>query len=92
MIETYFQTEKPDAIIGYSFGGAAVLSWAEKYKHPVPIVLISPAITRKYSVKNPNLMVKFSKLLPTGITSFLRNVYLTMYVKKSFSYTWDKVS
>lgn len=84
MIETYFQTEKPDAIIGYSFGGAAVLSWAEKYNHPVPIVLISPAITRKYSVKNPNLMVKFSKLLPTRITSFLRNIYLTMYVKNPF--------
>ncbi len=84
MIEKYFQTEKPDAIIGYSFGGAAVLSWAEKYNHSVPLILISPAIVRKYSVKSPSLMVKVSKFLPKSIISFLRNIYLTVYVKNPF--------
>lgn len=83
-VDEIVQTEKPDVILGYSFGAAVALHWKYLLKNTLtPIVLVSPAITRKYSVKNIHLDF-MKQILPNKIIWILRDWYLRFVIKNSY--------
>lgn len=43
---------KPSAIVAYSFGGAIALDYKARYKSDIPVILISPALKRKETIKS----------------------------------------
>ncbi len=73
------QTEKPDYVLGYSFGGAIVLRWKKlSGDTKTKTFLISPAIIRQYEEKDLSGMQKALKaVLPSSLISLLRDLYLT---------------
>jgi len=76
----------PDIILGYSFGGAVALKWKTLFKKQTKIVLISPAISRKYEIKQSQSKLRqFAKsLLPNFLTKALRNFYLVHILKNPY--------
>ncbi|KKU81784.1 MAG: hypothetical protein UY07_C0009G0021 [Parcubacteria group bacterium GW2011_GWA1_47_8] len=78
--------EKPEYLLGYSFGGAVALRFKKIAKNTqVNIILVSPAIVRHYENKNLNLTQRILKtLLPENIVAILRDVYLTNIVKNPY--------
>lgn len=70
----------PKAIIGYSFGAVVVLDFKVRYKSNIPIVLISPALKRKETVKSA--MVKIGKyVVPSEYFSVLKSLYQFIFSK-----------
>lgn len=80
------QQEKPDYILGYSFGGAIVLRWKKTTGDTrVKVILVSPAIIRNHENVNLNIVQKILKtVLPERIISILRNAYLTKVIKNTY--------
>jgi pimeloyl-ACP methyl ester carboxylesterase len=80
------EKEKPDYILGYSFGGAIALRWKKQNERSgVKIVLVSPAILRKYEYSNLNFLQKTLKMiLPDKFVSLFRDFYLTYIIKNPY--------
>lgn len=71
---------KPKAIIGYSFGGAVALNYKIHYKTEVPVILISPALSRKESTFS-NIGNKSKGLVPSFAREQLKAVYQSIFSK-----------
>lgn len=71
-----------DYIIGYSFGAAVAVMYNRIYDNNQKIILISPAIKRKYSKKQLKVIDTPSIIYP--IRKFLRNFYLIHIVKNPY--------
>ncbi len=85
-VGTIVQIEKPDYILGYSFGGAVVLRW-KKLSGDIKIktFLVSPAIIRRYEKTDLGNMQKMLKrILPNLLISLLRDFYLTNIRKNPY--------
>lgn len=80
------QTEKPDYILGYSFGGAIVLRWKKlSGDTKTKTFLVSPAIIRQYEGKDLGGMQKVLKaVLPSSLISLLRDLYLTKFRRNPY--------
>lgn len=80
------QQEKPDYILGYSFGGAIALRWKKTTRDTrVKAILVSPAIIRRYEKENLNIFQKILKaVLSDKIVSTLRDIYLTKVIKNPY--------
>ncbi len=87
-VDKIIQQEKPDMLLGYSFGGALALHWKYLTKDKnIKAILVSPAIIRQYAEKNPtNLQKVIKRILPQKIVEQLRYLYLSI-VKKNPYYT-----
>ncbi len=73
---------KVDYILGYSFGGAVAVRYNNIYDNKQKIILVSPAISRKYSSKNIKVIYLPSIIYP--IRRFLRDMYLIHIVKNPY--------
>lgn len=86
-IELQLQKDKfnPDYILGYSFGGAVALSHKLKYNKN-KIILVSPAISRKYKKNSAvhNKVKYFAKFLPNYLKDTLRDQYISKVLKNPF--------
>ena len=86
-IELQLQKDKfnPDYILGYSFGGAVALSHKLKYNKN-KIILVSPAISRKYKKNSAvhNKVKYFTKFLPNYLKDTLRDQYISKVLKNPF--------
>ncbi len=80
------EREKPDLILGYSFGGAIVLHWKKLTGNTgVKTFLVSPAILRRYKQSDLSTIQKLLKaILPQGFVSILRDFYLVQIVKNPY--------
>jgi len=67
---------KPDAVLGYSFGGAVATYWKYSFHTDIKLILISPAIVRAYEKGMSVSWLK--KILPTSINSILLDGYLKL--------------
>lgn len=85
-VERKMQQEKPDYILGYSFGGAIALRWKKTTRDTrVKAILVSPAIIRRYEKENLNIVQKILKaVLSDKIVSTLRDIYLTKVIKNPY--------
>lgn len=85
-VERKMQQEKPDYILGYSFGGAIALRWKKTTGDTrVKAILVSPAIIRRYEKENLSVAQKILKsVLPEKILSILRDMYLTKVIKNPY--------
>jgi pimeloyl-ACP methyl ester carboxylesterase len=83
-LDRVIQRERPDIVLGYSFGGAILLHWkAVSRNNTVKAVLVSPAILRRY--ENKSISVSWLKdILPEKLTTFVRDIYLTRVVKNPY--------
>lgn len=81
-------SQNSDLMLGYSFGASVLLSWKVKTKNKsIPIVLISPAISRKYEKRLPKIILNLSQSLKKnlpGIVYFFRNLYLSYLIKNPY--------
>ena len=86
-VEQKIQTDnfKPDYILGYSFGGAVALTHKLKYDKN-KIILVSPAISRKYKKETPahNKLKYFTKFLPSCVQDILKDQYISRVLKNPF--------
>lgn len=85
-VEHKIQQEKPDYILGYSFGGAIALRWKKTTGDTrIKTILVSPAIIRRYEKENLSVAQKILKsVLPEKILSILRDIYLTKVIKNPY--------
>ncbi len=71
---------KPIAIVGYSFGGAVALNYKAKFNSPIPVILISPALKRKETLKS--FIAKVSKqAIPVKYLKELKHLYQSLFSK-----------
>lgn len=80
-VNDFLKDKKVDYILGYSFGGAVAVSYKLKYQTKIKLILVAPAINRKYQ-KTYNFS-KTPKLFD-NIRKHLRNMYLIYIVKNNF--------
>lgn len=75
----------PDYVLGYSFGGAVALKHKLKYNKN-KIILVSPAISRKYKTEAVahNKLKYFTKFLPDFVNDLLRDQYISRILKNPF--------
>lgn len=92
-LDGIIQREKPDYVLGYSFGGAVLLRWKKNTENrDVRTILVSPAIIRRYEKNNLSLLEKLLKsVLPRFFSSFLRDLYLTIWRKNPYYTNATKV-
>lgn len=79
--------EKPDIVLGYSFGGAILLHWkAEFGNKTVRAFLVSPAIIRRYeNLMFQSLSVSWLKtILPERLMVLARDFYLVSVVRNPY--------
>ena len=80
--------EKPDYVLGYSFGGAIALHWKKITGDThIKVILVSPAIIRKYEkmVYSHGIFQRILKtILPKKLISILRDIYLVKIVKNPY--------
>ncbi len=75
-----------DAIIGYSFGCAVATHWQYLHRNEsVPLILVSPAISRAYGKPPNKLLAAVASILKhlklERLIHFLRKLYLTRVIK-----------
>lgn len=69
---------KPVAIVGYSFGGVVALDYKIRYKSDIPVVLISPALKRRETVKSR--IGKMGKtIVPQKYSDTLKSLYQSIF-------------
>ncbi len=73
---------KVDYILGYSFGGAVAVRYNNIYDNNQKLILVSPAISRKYSSKNIKVIDSPNIIYP--IRKFFRDMYLIHIVKNPY--------
>jgi 3-oxoadipate enol-lactonase len=79
MVEGIIRREAPDVALGYSFGGAVLLSW--KYRtgdRRVKAVLVSPAILRRYDEGSVSLPGGLQRALPATLREWGALAYLRL--------------
>lgn len=84
---------KPDFILGYSFGAAVALNYKLMFKSKEKLILVSPAIARKYKSKENiklNKLKHIAQKLPDKLSSFLHDSYLSYIVKNPYYYKGNK--
>lgn len=70
----------PDAIVGYSFGGVIALDYKVRYKSNIPVILISPALKRKETMKSQ--MGRLGKnIVPQRYFDSLKSLYQSTFSK-----------
>lgn len=75
----------PDVILGYSFGGAVAAVWKSRHTQSrVPIVLVAPALMRKYTRAPVPTLQFLKRLIPQFLTARLRDLYLTYVVRNPY--------
>jgi len=67
-------TQSPQGLIGFSFGGAVALAYKAQYHSPVRLVLISPAIKRRETLKS-HLAHAVRSFLPSVLRDSLKDIY-----------------
>lgn len=87
------EQEKPNLILGYSFGGAIALQWKRLTRDvTVETFLVSPAILRRYKQSDLSTVQKlFKAILPQDFVSVLRDFYLIHIVKNPYYIQATKV-
>lgn len=75
----------PDYILGYSFGGAVALTHKLKYNKN-KIILVSPAISRKYRPESAahNKLKYFINFLPCKLKELVKEQYISKMLKNPF--------
>ncbi|MBP3346563.1 MAG: alpha/beta hydrolase [Alphaproteobacteria bacterium] len=75
----------PDYILGYSFGGAVALTHKLKYNKN-KIILVSPAISRKYRPESAahNKLKYFINVLPCKLKELVKDQYISKVLKNPF--------
>lgn len=74
------QNVKPEAIIGYSFGGAVALDYKVRHRSNIPVILISPALKRRETIKSQ--MGKMGKhIVPQRYFDSLKSLYQSIFSK-----------
>jgi len=74
------QNIKPEAIVGYSFGGAVALDYKVRYKSNIPVILISPALKRRETIKSQ--IGKMGKhIVPQKYFDSLKSLYQSIFSK-----------
>lgn len=83
-LDLVIQKEKPDIVLGYSFGGAILLHWkAVLGNKTIKAFLVSPAIIRRY--ENKSVSIGWLKaILPGRLNTFARDFYLAKVVKNPY--------
>ena len=71
---------KPEGIIGYSFGGAVALNYKIRYKTEIPVILISPALSRSESSFSEIGSLSKS-VIPNFAREQLKSVYQSIFSK-----------
>lgn len=70
----------PAAIVGYSFGGAVALDFKVRYKSDIPVILISPALKRKETMKSQ--IGRLGKnIVPQRYLDSLKSLYQSIFSK-----------
>ena len=85
-VDRIIKEEKPDCILGYSFGGAIVLRW-KKMTLDVKIkaFLVAPAIIRKYESGDlKGFQNIFKAVLPNKFIHMIRDFYLINIIKNLY--------
>ncbi len=87
-IGSIVEKERPDVILGYSFGGAVATHWKFKNRDSkVPLILVSPAIIRKYEYSNSrlkNFIINLGKNMSPFLISKFRHLYLKYWIKNPY--------
>lgn len=83
-LDRVIKREKPDVVLGYSFGGAVLLHWkAVSGDKTVKTFLVSPAILRRY--ENKSVSVGWLKaILPEKLIALARDFYLVSIVRNPY--------
>ncbi|KKR53067.1 MAG: hypothetical protein UT90_C0015G0004 [Parcubacteria group bacterium GW2011_GWA1_40_21] len=88
LIQKKVRQENPDYILGYSFGGAVALRFKKITGDiHIKVILVSPAIIRKYEKKvySHGIFQRILKtILPEKSISILRDIYLIKIVKNPY--------
>lgn len=83
-LDRVIQRERPDIVLGYSFGGAILLHWkVASCNNTVKAVLVSPAILRRYEKKGVSISW-LKTVLPERLTTLARDFYLTSIVRNPY--------
>lgn len=87
-LKSRIHTHKYDALVGYSFGAAVIIKYLAQSARQTPAVLISPAISRKYKPRVAGRLLQLreglKKILGTKVTSWLRHIYMMLWVRNEF--------
>lgn len=85
-VDTIIEKERPEYILGYSFGGAIALHWKKQSRDVrVKTFLVSPAIIRKYEKANLSFIQRTLKsVLSEKLISLLRDFYLIKIVRNPY--------
>lgn len=83
-LDRIIKKEKPDILLGYSFGGAILLHWKIVSDDTmIKSFLVSPAIIRRY--ENKSVSIGWLKtLLPERLITLARDFYLTSVVRNPY--------
>jgi len=83
-LDQVIQKEKPDVVLGYSFGGAIILHWkVVSGNKTVKAFLVSPAIIRRY--ENKSVSIGWLKaILPETLITLARDFYLASVVRNPY--------
>ena len=83
-LDQVIQREKPDIVLGYSFGGAILVHWkAASDNKAVKAFLVSPAIIRRYENKSISISW-FKTILPERLIVLGRDFYLVSVVRNPY--------
>ncbi len=83
-LDQVIQREKPDIVLGYSFGGAILLRWKTVPSNKtVKALLVSPAIIRQYEHKNVSIDW-LKAVLPERFIALARDFYLVSVVRNPY--------
>ncbi|MCL2629239.1 MAG: alpha/beta hydrolase [Alphaproteobacteria bacterium] len=77
---------KPDFMLGYSFGAAVALNYKLKFDLNQKLILISPAICRRYreQTKKQKIISSVSGAVPKFAKDLLRDFYLSRVIGNPF--------
>jgi pimeloyl-ACP methyl ester carboxylesterase len=79
MVDGIIRREAPDVALGYSFGGAVLLSWKHRTgDRRVKAVLVSPAILRRYDEGSVSLSGGLQRALPAILREWGALLYLRL--------------
>lgn len=78
-VDDIIRREAPDVALGYSFGGAVLVSWKHRTgDQRVKGVLVSPAILRRYDERSVSLPGVLRRAVPDALREWGALVYLRL--------------